>query len=721
MGSSADVAVAVSTPPSTIESDERAARRLLCGFVLLLFVGLILIGSLMTGPIYHKDEGSYLLNAAAIAGKLNRSLVGGYYSGYSLLIAPVFLAFSDFSRIYHGALIVNAALLTSVPFALYLLLRRLTPEAGPAWHALGAIAASCQVALLTDGPLALSENLLVPLYAWMLVVGSATLANRRLLDAVLCGAIAGYLFLTHPRGATLAFPVLAALTLPSLRSRDLRFSAACMWGAAALVAALHGPLEWLAGKSAGPQPETYSLAHALAKFARPETYGWLAFNALGAFTYIAVASFGIIVFSLRETIATSLSTWRDRAENLHAADAVRIALLLGFVGSILVTAGYLNPPTRADQMIYGRYALPALIPMLALGVVSLRTATRDTPSLFWWSAAITLSCIVLMGLGFRFLPHPPANTWVHVNIIDLYIPFILVGRVDWPTIGFYFALIAFVLYSACVKSGRLAVVLFAAVNLVVAAFITVDATLPANALRARERQAEVALRKFESSTSVPVCIGIAREIDHWHVMDYQNWLYDRIDESAVVDRTRCVRGVIGSMTTNRPSADQYRLISTDLNNPYGLFIRKSVALDAYAASHSLPPSDFPSPLPESDRTAKVEPHIPEANPRLRAGATSIWPVSVTHLGRGSTWPAVFDPSPKFAVRVGARADALDGSGTHVEFRGELPRSLMPGESAMVNLAIGPFTKPGRYSMTIGVLQEGVSWFGEAPAVVVEVY
>jgi|GEM_PF-5691644 hypothetical protein len=692
-------------------ADRFDAVRALRWFSLILFLAVAAVGAVLSGPIFHMDEGSYLLNAAALAGKLRSSLVFGYYSGYSVLLVPAYLLLPAFAAIYHYALLVNALLLATLPFALVRILRWTVPEAAPRWHVLGAAVASCQTAVLTTSQMTISENLLIPLYAWLLACGASALFKRSNTDAVIAGAIAGCLFLVHPRGATMALPVLTALSLPCVRERGLRMPTLCLWLAAALVAALHVPLEWFAQKSADSQIVTYSLPILLGKLTSLRVWGQVAFNAFGTLTYSAIATFGVLFLGLRAATLRFSQMRPHRGEGIEPRDAVLLAATLGLLANIFVTAAYFNTPDRVDQLIYGRYTLPLLIPLLAFGLVQLRTANGGLPSPAWSATAATLGCIFVMALLFRFVPHPPADTWVHVNIIDLYIPFSLIGRVDWPTIGFYFCAIAFAIYSTCRVSPLAAAVLFGLINIAVAGFITIDQTLPSHALRARERQSEVAVREFEKATATPLCVSIASELDNWHSFDYQNWLFDRVDESAVVDRARCVHAIIASLTNQRPNYPRYRLISTDQSNPYGLFVEESPALASFAGSHALPPIDFPAPLAENERSAKIELLGIDKDPHVKVGQPFALNARVTHAGGNVVWPARFDPSPLLAIRVGARLDPLDAGGDpHVEFRADLPDSLDPGESATVHLDLGPISKAGRYTVTVGVLQEGFTWF-----------
>lgn len=709
------------TGVAAVYDPSRRADLALRAFSVALFATLALASLAMSGPLVQADEGSYLLNAAAIAGKLMRGLGAGYYSGYSLLLAPGYLLFGDFSAVFHYALIVNAALIASLPFALRRILACIAPTAGPAWQAFAAAAATCQIAVLVNSQNALSENALIPAYAWMLAFGASMLLQRKRYAAVTCGALAGALFLIHPRGATMAAPVLLALSLPCLRDRSLRPLVLCLWIAAAAVAAAHGPLEWLAGKSSGAKMHAYSADFIFGRYNSLVTWGQALLAVFGVSLYLAIASCGLVILAAAKAGKQVLTTWRRRQEDCEPAAFVSLALLAALVASILVTAIYLTPPDRADQVIYGRYALPCFVPLLALGLTQLRRFDRNRLPLAWGVITAVLAAILLMALAFHWFPHPPEDTWVHINILDVYVPFILAGGIDWPTIGFYFCVLAFPVYSlACFASPRLAIVLFAAINFGIATFITFDSTLPGNEMREQGRQARNALRDFERSTGTPVCLGIAREIDGWHTVDYQNWLFDRIDGSTVVDRGRCVPGVIASLTKNRPSAERFRLISTDPYIPYGLFIQNSAALDIFAAGHALPPADFPSALPEGERTVKIETLGLDEGMRLPVGKPFTFEVQVTREQGRMTWPGYFGETGMYAVRAGARIDSFGGGGDpRNEFRAELPQPLKPGQSATLELTIAPIKKPGRYKLEIGVLQEGVAWFSPTKTVTIQ--
>ena len=61
------------------------------GFLLsaLLAIFLFIVNLFIKGPMIQADEGSYLANAAALAG-FHNDMASSYHAGYSLLIAPAF-------------------------------------------------------------------------------------------------------------------------------------------------------------------------------------------------------------------------------------------------------------------------------------------------------------------------------------------------------------------------------------------------------------------------------------------------------------------------------------------------------------------------------------------------------------------------------------------------------------------------------------------------------
>jgi hypothetical protein len=91
---------------------------------------------------------------------------------------------------------------------------------------------------------------------------------------------------------------------------------------------------------------------------------------------------------------------------------------------------------------------------------------------------------------------------------------------------------------------------------------------------------------------------------------------------------------------------------------------------------------------------------------------------VSNVGAASPWPCgAAIGRDQASVRVGARWFDQDAVGV-TESRAELPATLMPGQAARVDLRLvardahGAALPPGTYDVTVGLVQEGVSWFAD---------
>jgi hypothetical protein len=75
------------------------------------------------------------------------------------------------------------------------------------------------------------------------------------------------------------------------------------------------------------------------------------------------------------------------------------------------------------------------------------------------------------------------------------------------------------------------------------------------------------------------------------------------------------------------------------------------------------------------------------------------------------WPAKGDGAGRYPVNLsyhwidhGGRAVVMDGK------RAELPRDVQSGETVYLVLSADPPPLPGRYTLRLTMVQEGVSWF-----------
>ncbi len=404
-------------------------------FSAALLAALVVASRIATGIVVQADEGSYLLNAAAIAGKLSGSeLVYNYYSGYSLLLAPIFLLYAGFDEIYRTALVLNALLVASITFALYRLIALVDPDARRDCRLLAAASATCFAPLLVLSQFTFSDIALASTYAWSLAFGATALTKGSRTAALVCGAMLGFLFVIHARGVALSLPILCTLFAFAFVHREVRRTVTIIWLSALAIGALHVPVEILAGKAAAPGIQHSSAASMFSSLASLSGWAQLALNAGGAAVVAIVGSSGL-------TVLVAIDACRNfRAAMSKPTAVVPIACLAVLVACILVTALFFNPPARADHVVYGRYLLPAMIPLIALGLARIATAEPRLRALFA-ALAVGLPLVVLVASAFRLVPHPPVTNWNPITTVELFVPYTLTGSLNWIAVGLWFLLV----------------------------------------------------------------------------------------------------------------------------------------------------------------------------------------------------------------------------------------------------------------------------------------
>lgn len=681
----------------------------------VLFVLLVALSLFMLAPAIHGDEGSYLLNAATIAGRLAANPPNDYYSGYSLLLVPAFLFGAGPGPAYHFALVVNALLVASIPLALYRFTRQLWPDTGnDAAHAAAALAATCYVPMLMLSQLAMSESALAASYAWMLACTTTVLRTPRIAAALVAGALGGFLFLVHARGAMMAAPVLLVAAIYCMAHPRSRRAVAALWLAAIAVAMLHGAVEAAAGL--GRASSAGMLRDMLARLAEPANWKWLPFNFIGASTEAIVTSLGVAVVSAR-AIATELGdAWRGRL-GLSLRVTMLAAGALAMLASLGVTAAFFVPPQRADQLAYGRYALPTLIPLLAIGffrLVGQRGARRRD---FFWALGVGLACIVFTAFAYRGLPPIAQANWNFVNSIDLRLfNHVVPGAHPWLSIALCFAVLAGLSGAAFRRSGFAGTMLFGVLNLGLFAMAWITICWPTSRYFADHRGIVDAVHAFADGSARKICLTLAPDMDAWHRTDLTWQLFPQVGTSQAVDCIDATISPLDHATTSDLRLAAFEPPSPGSNAPIGLYLRPGIDFDDFARIVATPPEDFLKPSAVEDRHADVS---VAGMPPLRTSVGSTLDVNVHVINRGSrALPTIRNAEYlPYPILLNAQVDA--GS-RHFQYRSALPQAIAPGEGIDAVLRIGPFPEPGRYDLRVGVAQEHVAWYAGAASIVLEV-
>lgn len=349
------------------------------------------------GP-WLPDEVAYLGGADALAGRVAavHADLPYYRWGYSAVLAPVARLPLGPGAEMAAVGVVNAVLLAAVlPLVHRLLVRAFGATGREA--VVGALVASLQPVVWAYGGFALAEPLLLALVpAWLLAVRAAVAEPRRT-GPLVAATLA--LYATHERlVVVLALVALVLVARGRSPGRD-RTRALAAGGALAVgVMAVHLVDVWMrAVRWDGVTRPQAADGGPAGLFVDPSRWDDLIAHAVGQGWQLVVS--GGVPLVLGVVVAAGRSRpWF--AADPEAAVARSALLLLGGLAVTSVVFSTLGG-TRADHLVYGRYAEVALPPLLGVGVVALVRATRAV-------VPAAVATVGLTGAGWLALAHLPA-------------------------------------------------------------------------------------------------------------------------------------------------------------------------------------------------------------------------------------------------------------------------------------------------------------------------
>ncbi len=334
------------------------------------------VSRLYSGPAYLADEIGYLTNAAFLAGRLIDG-ASSYHAGYSFILAPVFMLFSEPNHIWQGAMIVNALLWGVSFYLLALLLNELSPESTERERFLALLTAAGYPAWVTMSGYVFATTCIVFVY----MLSAVTLLrwndtnSYSIIPHSLC---VGFLYWVHPTGIVVTVASILAVGSATLRRQNLRPLAIHVVLAVFLVVAYKkGVHQWLITSMTpdGYKPQlhypefssffrrftdtTFLFTHFIPKF-------------LGQMSYIAVGTLGIALFGLVNA-ASRMFRLLIPLKGLVIKGAATQAAFYGFIALSVVgmaAVGSTGSKWGIHYWIYGRYLEGVLLPVLALGLLT---------------------------------------------------------------------------------------------------------------------------------------------------------------------------------------------------------------------------------------------------------------------------------------------------------------------------------------------------------------
>lgn len=663
----------------------------------------VMLTSGMRIPLIHADEGSYLLNAFALAGRFAVRLGGDYYSGYSALLVP--FAGGDAASLYRGALGVNVLMVALLPITYFLIVRAVYPGLGT-WQAVAsAVFAAFLPSHLYYTQLVFSDNLLVFAYAASLLalVGALRGGRASFPLAGIAGLLLAWCFLANPRGAFTGTAVVGTTLLVSLRYPAIRALSAVLASAWVLGCLAHLPLEALAGNA--PRAERgYSVAGAAARLVDLQNLYNVLRNAAGVYVYTALAGIGLAG-------VTVVAAWRQlrslgepsRTRLPGAALIVIPAVAFALVAAMVMTAAFFAEPSRADHVIYGRYVAGVLGPVMALGFAALAVDRTLWRALLAYSVA----ALALVGLlAWSYAAQPPPSFLAPINVVEAY-PFLHgTPGIDWRGLGLGIAaatatfLLLFRISPAL--AGAAGIVYFSAV-----AIWSAHAFLQPESMRqSAQSQFFAQIDAVAAQGSRPLCIDAGSGVDTWHLITYRLFLWRYLQE----DAASCEQGLLLSADAALPFFEEgYRAVAMDLRRPLLLILPPGERLESMQRGSLIGPWALEA-LDADARAAAVE--VVSIIPvDITAPLPFHFSVKVRNLSERILLHRTRSNSLKAAVRIGARLVPEDPEGDAIELRADLGQPLAPGAVHTAVLTIPKGTAPGRYLLQVGMVNEGVAWFG----------
>lgn len=749
----------------------------------------------MRAPVVQADEFGYLYGAHYLA-------LGGpppatpgypaapYFPGYSLVLVPLWWASRHTATVYHGALVVNAALAALAAWLASVLAGRLAPGMSPRLRALVGLVVAAYPSYLLFANLAESENLMVPAYLALCLLARRAFAGRQAAIWAALGLGAGALYAVHP--SALAVAVAVALVgawvarpfsppLPGAMPRPpfapspahSRPATSSGWAllaglGAGLVLGLGLARALVAYVTAGGPSDSSGLASGLSREATGSGLANLGLELSGQVLYLVAVTAGLVVLGAVLAGGASWAVARHRegrgGGEPGGGDAGRGAVGSGHPGAaaryqtlalvavtsvvmLVVSVVSVGRPSRIDTILYGRYNEAVLAPLLVAGLVvavGLRRRVRRPRPV--WVVAGGLGVLAVTALGVAAGRAPVLRGTVQAsNVLAAHVTFGGSARKVSLDVAALAGLGAATLVAGVVVWRR-SLVLGAVV--VVAAFAPSAATALGDLAHQSQGTARqqvvpdtlVALRARWGAASGCVGYDVAGRPDPFSF--FNDRLFDPAQRFAPFD----------SATGGRPCSDEVVSDRADLaatlagarevvpedSVAAALWVLPGPLQDRLARAGWLFPPGGATPLPAAGRRAGVALAPGQAGSvAVAPGGSVVVRVSVTHLPGGAgdaPWPAVDGLHHRaLAVRVvgswvpaGAPSPAASpaGSGGPVVARslGNLPRTLMPGQEAMVDLTLvagglrgGRPLAAGAYRVRIGLVQVGAGPFPPAPS------
>lgn len=331
------------------------------------------LNSGVKGPMIQGDEGSYLANAAAIAGFAN-DFASSYHAGYSLLISPAFRSGSDPEQVWQLVLLINSVLFGWMVWLLGRLSGLLAPTAGLGERVAAVVLVSAYPMWVVLAGYSFAQIAVVPFYLLLVLLTAKSLQTQTPLHWLLSGVVASFLYWIHPTAIPAAIALVIVSGLAAWQSkRPLNFVVllATLFVGIWLYRSAFTPFlnDRMTISGFAPNLHYPGLSRFFYTFRSVEGFLDTIGRAGGHIFYLSIGTVGLVwigVFALSSRVFEwgKSSSWLQRVNPLH------LFVLLAFVGTLALSVLFFQNAPRLDHWMYGRYVEPFIAPVLLAGALA---------------------------------------------------------------------------------------------------------------------------------------------------------------------------------------------------------------------------------------------------------------------------------------------------------------------------------------------------------------
>lgn len=402
-----------------------------------VFITYFIFSLQFTGPAYLSDEVGYLSKAAALAG-YSIDASSSYHAGYSVLLAPLFHLLTDPFSIWHGVQAVNAALFASSFIMLFFLLGNLFPKKS----FLAIYLATVFCAVYPSWIIMNGYAFVTPVFVFIFIAITLLLTkldSSKLWMYIVLGLLIGFLYWIHIFGLVVAFALFLAVTPQLIRKRRWYNLIAILLPVVVVISiyvlVISPWLRTVMTPSGLVATDHYSeISSKIPAVFSLRFWANVLLVVLGKFSYLLIATFGVVVFAL-VNISGRLQHARRTGSILSSNNTVYPFLVLSLIGIVFAGALMFNT-ARSDSSlfpshwIYGRYSEMVLLPLLGMGLLSV------------WRFKYSLigsTFLLMAGLALHYYTtRLGLDSWNNRAMIPAFWPQTLIDEVNflyWSTAG----------------------------------------------------------------------------------------------------------------------------------------------------------------------------------------------------------------------------------------------------------------------------------------------